>query len=351
MPELDDTIRGYMLAAIQQRVFPGGVVGYIRDGTAQILPFGNITYQNDAPSVGTDTLYDLASVTKSVCTASVILALIEQGHLTLDDPVIWYIPELTAAGRETILIRHLLAFSAVFDLPQSLSSYASEGSEALLHRIFTTPLRYPAGAHFLYADIPYILLGLVAERISGTGLDELADAMFFGPLHMRYTTFHPTRLAGVQIAPTTVSNGQDVIGEPHDEKALAFYKAGRAVGHAGLFSTAPDLLRFCRMILQGGELDGRRYLTDETIGRMQTEVIGDGTLGFSFGWTTQASYMSQSLPAGTFGKSGFTGTQVFISPATQRCLVLLTNRMYPKHSDNSKAVSNVRRTLADLVLA
>jgi len=349
MAGLDDAIRVHMLTAIEQQVFPGGVVGYIRDGAARVLPFGTLTYQDNAPSVRADTLYDLASATKSVCTASVILALIEQGRLALDDPVIWYVPELVMAGREAILIRHLLAFNAVFDLDQPLSSYAGEGSEALLHRIFATPLRYPPGSHFLYADIPYILLGIVAERVCQTGLDELADTMFFDPLHMRHTTFRPRKLKAAQIAPTEVSNGQDIAYEPHDEKSRAFYRAGRVVGHAGLFSTAHDLLRFCQMILQDGELDGRRYLTHETISRMQTEIAGDSILGFSLGWTTRSSYMA-GLPPGTFGKSGFTGTQVFISPNTHGCMVLLTNRTYPQRPKDSVAINNVKHTLAGLLL-
>jgi serine-type D-Ala-D-Ala carboxypeptidase len=349
MNTLDDKVSNIMASAIREHTFPGGVVGYIREGVTQVLPFGHLTYEADAPAVASDTVYDLASVTKSIPTASIILALIEQGVLSLDDQVIKYIPEFAVDGRETVLIRHLLCFTAVFDLPKPLSSYAKEGRKAILERVFATPLRYPPGERYLYADIPYLLLGMVAERALSKPLDVIADGMFFSPLGMHATTFHPETLTQ-QVAPTEITQGGEVRRRAQDEKAWALYKEGQIAGHAGLFSTASDLLRFCQMLLNKGESAGRRYFKPETIALMQTKVAGDDTLGPSYGWMTRTAFIGPELTPGTFGKGGFTGTAVTVDIEKQRSLVILTNRTYPKRPDTPTPMHQLRRQLADLLL-
>lgn len=352
MAELDTKIHELVLNAAMRRVCPGGVVGYIRDNTVQVLPFGHVTYRPDSPPVTKDTLYDLASVTKSIPTASIILSLADKGVLSLDDKVTTYIPELTTPGRDEILIRHLMSFSVVFDLAQPLSSYVGKGSEELFHLLFTTPLRYPPGQRFLYADIPYLLLGVIIERVTRKSLDEVASAMFFTPLRMDHTTFRTETLAAMQIAPTEINDRGEVVGKVHDEKAWMLHQRGQMAGHAGLFSTAGDLLHFGQMLLNGGTHNGRRYFDPSTIALMYTEAAGDEQLGVSLGWNTRAAFMGPNLPSDTFGKGGFTGTLVLLSPLKQRCLVLLTNRTYPTRSESPTiVVHELRRTLTDLVFS
>ena len=351
MDNLGDKVSTLMNSAVSHHIFPGGVVGCIRDGAMQVLPFGHLTYQKNSPAVTAGTVYDLASVTKSIPTASIILALAEQRVLSLDDQVIKYIPELTMADRETIHIRHLLCFTAVFDLPKPLSSYAKKGAQAVLEQIFTTPLKYPPGEHYLYADIPYLLLGMVAERVLGRPLDTIADDMFFHPLGMHNTTFHPEALTQALVAPTEIVQSGEVIGRVQDEKAWVLYEEGQMSGHAGLFSTAGDLLRFGKMLLNNGEVGGRRYFSPETIALMQTEVVGDDTLGFSYGWMTHTAFIGPELSPGTFGKGGFTGTAIIVDVVKQRCLVILTNRTYPRRHSAPTPLHELRHQLADLLLS
>jgi CubicO group peptidase (beta-lactamase class C family) len=252
-------------------------------------------------------------------------------------------------GREYIHVGHLLSFTAVFALPPHLSRYAEEGREALLQRIFTAPLKYPPGTHYSYNDAPYLLLGMVAERILGRPLDDTADSMFYHPLGMRATTFHPATLATMQIAPTEINQRGEVAGTVHDEKAWALYKEGQIPGSAGIFSTAGDLLRFCRMLLNEGTLNDRRYFKPSAIALMQTEVAGKEGYSFSYGWMIQASFMGSRLSPGAFGKDGFTGTALLVDITKQRCLVVLTNRTYPKRPDTPVAMHEVRRDIANLL--
>ena len=220
-----------------------------------------------------------------------------------------------------------------------------------MERVFTTPLRSPAGENVLYADIPYILLGLVAERVSGQPLDALADTVLFHPLHMSHTSFYPERLRSNDIAPTEHTDQEEIVGKAHDEKARILHEEGLITGHAGLFSIVEDLLTYCHMILNKGVWEGKQYLTPRTIRLMQTEVARGNDLGFSLGWTTHASYMEPGLPKGIFSKSGFTGTLIVISPDTHCALVLLTNRTYPNRPHTPAAINGMRRELINLVFS
>lgn len=344
--EIDDQIRNCILNAIEQHTFPGAVVGYINGDDQHILPFGRITYDAIAPAVTADTVYDLASVTKSIPTASVILKLAEVGKLSLDDQVEKFVPEVARNSHGQVLIRHLLTYTAVFDHKEHLSDIAIKGRDAILHTIYNSPLKFPPGNHYYYADAPYILLGAVAEKAGGESLDKLADELLFAPLSMRHTTFHPEKLTGAIVAPTEKTVHGIIQGEPNDEKARAFLREGTVTGHAGLFSTAPDLLRFCRMLLHGGSFEGHQYFSPTTIRRMQEEVVLEGANGVSLAWRTKHPWLVSSiLPPHTFGKEGFTGPFVLVDPEGKRCLVLLANRTYPKRPDTTTAIQKVRRSL------
>lgn len=345
--DIDTQIRDIVLKAIDVHTFPGAVVGYIRDGVTCIVPFGRLTYEADAPTVTEGTVYDLASVTKSIPTACVILSLAEAGKLSLDDPIQKFVPEMSQASGSGVLIRHLLTFTTALHLPQRSSAYATHGVSGILQAIFTAPLKYPPGQQYTYSDPPYILLGLAAERILQKPLDQIADNLFFKPLGMHSTTFHPALLK-TPIAPTEINGRGIVVNAAHDEKAWAFAKAGRVAGHAGLFSTAADLLTFGRMLLNGGELDGRRYFSPDTVRAMWTPAFDDGTYGVSLGWRARSpNFIMPGLPPHMFGKEGFTGTMIMLDPDGGSCLVLLSNRTYPKRPEQPTAIQQVRRKLIE----
>lgn len=349
---MEDQIAAIIKAAITGRVFPGAVVGIYKDGLETVLPFGRFTYAADSQPVTAATVYDLASVTKAIPTNSIILKLIEEGRLSADDPVIRFIPELAASNREQILIKHLLTFTVLFALPARLASYASGGANGIYRAIYEAALAYPPGQRYHYSNAPIILLAQIAERISGQPLDQLANQLFFGPLGMTTSTFHPEKLNQELIPPTEINDRGEVRGQVHDETAWALYQDGFIGGHAGLFASAGDLLKFGRMLLDGGELAGRRYFKADTVKQMGKQIFSDGKFGMALGWEmNQSDYMSSSTPPTVFGKDGFTGTLFLVDPARQVCLVILSNRTYPKRPANSDAINQVRHQIEDLVFA
>jgi CubicO group peptidase (beta-lactamase class C family) len=298
--------------------------------------------------VSRDTVYDLASVTKVIPTNSIILSLIERGLLSFDDQAIKFLPELTCPNSDQILIRHLLTFTVVFDLPHRLSSYASEGKSSIVKAIYDAPLKYPPGEKYVYSNMPSFLLGMIAEKISGKPLDAIAADMFFRPLRMTRTTFHPEDLKHISVAPTEIDAQGEVVGVVHDESARALYKEGVIAGHAGLFSTTGDLLRFGRMLLQDGESGGHRFFKPETIQEMGKEVVNNGESGVSLGWATNhLGHTNPRTSSYVFGKDGFTGTTILLDTHKKRCLVLLSNRTYPKRPETREDISVVRGKLAN----
>jgi CubicO group peptidase (beta-lactamase class C family) len=349
--DTDTNVERLISDAIVDHIFPGAVVGYIREGRTAILPFGQLTYEPKSPPVTAETVYDLASITKSVPTSSIILHLIETGKLSLDDHAATFIPELAGPEKEHILIKHLLTFTAVFDLPNRLAFFAPQGKTAIFDTIYSSPLQYPPGEHYRYSNIPMLFLGMIAEKVLGKPLDEIADELFFKPLGMATTTFHPERLPAATFAPTEVNELGEVVGRVHDETAWALYRAGMVSGHAGLFSTADDLLRFGEMLLNGGQYEGRYYFKPITVKKMWTEVVSDGKNGMALGWATgHAGYIDSPLPSHTFGKNGFTGTLLLMNPDRKSCLVLLSNRTYPKRPKTPEKINAVCRELAEIVL-
>jgi CubicO group peptidase (beta-lactamase class C family) len=346
---MDEHIRGIMRQAVADRVFPGAVVGYVRDGQTTVLPFGHLRYDGAEP-VTAETVYDVASITKSIPTSMLALSLIDAGRLGLDDHVIKYLPEVQNEYCEQMLVRHLLTYTVVWDVPGGLSAAARGGAEAVRQALLTAPLLAPPGQRYFYTNPPAILLGWIVERICGQSLDEVAAERFFGPLGMAHTAFRPETLAGAVVAPTEVDGRGEVRGQVHDEAAWALRQAGQVAGNAGLFSTAPDLLRFAEMLLAGGELSGQRYLSAEMVARISINQVAELGACAGLGWELgQPQFMGARGSDRLFGKTGFTGCFILIDPVRQAALVLLSNRIHPKRPPNREAINAVRRPIADLV--
>ncbi|HSX02574.1 MAG TPA: serine hydrolase domain-containing protein [Candidatus Saccharimonadia bacterium] len=346
---MNDRIIGIMQQAIADRVFPGAVVSYVRGGQTTVLPVGHLRYDG-AEAVTAETVYDVASITKSIPTSTLALCLIDEGRLGLDDRVIKYVPELQNEYRDQLLVRHLLTYTAVWDVPGGLSAVARSGAEAVRQALLTAPLLAPPGQRYFYTNPPAILLGWIIERICGRPLDEVAAERFFGPLEMAHTTFRPETLPGAVIAPTEIDDRGEVCGQVHDEAAWALRQAGQVAGNAGLFSTAPDLLRFAEMLLAGGRLDGRRCLSAETVARIPVNQVAELGACAGLGWELgQPAFMGARGSDRLFGKTGFTGCFILIDPVKQAALVLLSNRIHPQRPPNREAINAVRRAIADLV--
>jgi CubicO group peptidase (beta-lactamase class C family) len=334
--------------AVTDHVFPGCVVGYLREGKQVVMPFGRFRYGDNEPAVTAGTVYDVASITKSIPTACIILTLVEQGLLTLDDKVIDYVPELTNSYRDQILIRHLLTYTVEFELPR-LSVVARETPAKLLDTIFTAQLTNPPGTSYAYTNAPAIILGIIIERVYNRSLGEAAQAIY-GPIRMKSTSFSSGRLGKDNIAPSEVNWRGEVQGQVHDEAAWALSKDGRIAGDAGLFTTAGDLLTFAQMLLNGGKLDGHRYFEPSTVKMMHTNQIAH--LGKSTGMGWQLNYPQVMGEMGSdqlFGKTGFTGCIILIDPKKQIALAHVSNFTYPKRPEPRDAIDIFRRALANII--
>jgi CubicO group peptidase (beta-lactamase class C family) len=348
--ELDASLRRVAEEAIRNRVFPGTVVGYIRDDESSVVAAGHFTYDAASPQVRPGTVYDVASVTKSIPTASILLKLIEDQKLSLDDQVLDYVPELENDFRGQILVRHLLTYTVIFRILPGFAKVAKERPKELLQRLFQAPLASPPGERFLYTSAPTVIQGLIAERICGQPLDVIAQRMFFDPLAMLHTTFHPQSLDHASVPPTEIDWRGEVWGQPHDEAVWALNQREMVPGHAGLFSPAEDLLRFCQMLLNGGELDGSRIFQPKTIELMHTNQLAGIGESAGVGWKLDwDKFVGTSGSDQKFGMTGFTGCLVLIDPVTKRALIQLSNRNYPRRPETRESIFRVWTRMADLV--
>lgn len=332
----EQTTTRLTMAAIDERVFPGAVVGYCSPQARGILPYGRFTYAADAPAVQPDTMYDIASITKSIPTSCLALQAVESGRLQLDDSVITFVPELQNAFRERITIRHLLTYTVVFEQPQGLSGIVQLYGRDFLDQALRSPLQAPPGQRYYYTNQPALLLGLVLERLEGRPLAELAQSAFFDPLNMADTMFRPGPDRYDRIPPSESVHGQDVRGVVHDETARMMTAMGRDTGIAGVFSTAADLLTFASMLAYGGQFQGRRYFSAAMIRRMATNQLGHIHEHTGLGWEIyRPDVMGDAARDHLLIKSGHTGCIIIVDINNQTALVMLSNRMYPQRSDRA----------------
>jgi uncharacterized protein YbbC (DUF1343 family)/CubicO group peptidase (beta-lactamase class C family) len=313
-----------------------------------------------------DTIFDAASLTKVVATAPSILILAEEGKLRLDDPVVRFLPEFAAGGgdREKVTIEQLLTHRAGFPPDDPLELYTGTPEEIFAKK-YRQPLVNSPGSKFVYSDVGYEVLGEIVRKVSGQTLDPFAADRIFRPLGMNDTRFgfrlrqslrdwqpresKPGAEPDIsRYAPTEQREGRWMRGEVHDPRA---YAVGGVAGHAGLFSTADDLAKFCEMILAGGRLGHVRVLSPLAVDAMtRPRDYGDADLrGLGFDIETGYSRTRGDLfPPGSFGHTGFTGTSIWIDPASETFVILLSNRVHP---DGKGDVSRLRGLVSNVVAA
>jgi CubicO group peptidase (beta-lactamase class C family) len=295
-----------------------------------------------------NTLWDLASLTKVVGMTTAMMQLVEQDRVDLDAPVSRYIPEFTGEGKDRVTVRHLLTHSSGLPSWRPLYKEALTPDTALAI-VYATPLDTVPGARMVYSDLGAIIAGKIVERVSGQPLDVYLERHVTGPLGMTSTMYRPDTSLRKRIAPTELDPWRQrlVRGEVHDENA---YMLGGVSGHAGLFSSAADLTRFARMMLNGGTLDGVRVLRAQTLA--QFTAVQDPTLSHrALGWETPSGRNSAGsrMSARAFGHTGFTGTSLWMDPENGTFVVLLSNRVNP--SRQNARIVQVRIALADAVMA
>jgi CubicO group peptidase (beta-lactamase class C family) len=226
-------------------------------------------------------------------------------------------------------------------------------SDRLFEILMTHDFEKRPGKVFKYSNIPAALLGFVIERVYGETIDQLAQKHFFDPLQMGRTTFHPERFPLDEIVPTEIDEWRGLVhAVVHDESAYICKNENKIVGHAGLFSTAPDMLNFLEMLLNNGELYGRRYFSEAIIDQMGTNQIPELGEFTGLGWElNQPRYMGKFANEHTFGKTGFTGTLVVCDRAKKVAYVILSNRIYPKRPADSTLINKFRADIGNIILA
>jgi len=326
--------------AISDRAYPGGVLAVGHKGELFTHAFGRQTYAANSAKVHDTTIYDTASLTKPVVTTTLSAMLSEAGQLDISAPVSRYLPGWTRGPdhdrRDPVSVAHLLAHSSGLPPHQDYFVKLKTRGE-ILAAALGEPLAYQPGTESVYSDIGFILLGAIIERLTGRPLNELAQERIFRPLAMDDTMFRPPKSLRARIAPTERISGSRkrvVHGEVHDENASAMGGIG---GHAGMFSTGPDLATFCQMLLNGGIYAHQRILRPRTIKEFTSPsalAANRRTLGWNV--PTEPSSSGHYFSKQSFGHTGFTGTSIWIDPQREVFVVLLTNanRTHPHPDDD-----------------
>lgn len=337
-------IDGLIATAIAEKKMPGCVVLIGRPkGIAWLKAYGDKRVEPEREAMTDDTVFDLASLTKPLATATSIMKLAEQGKLSIDDPVSKHLPDFAVEGKEAITIRDLLVHRSGLIPDNAIGDYL-EGPLKAKERLLALKPTAPVGTKFMYSDVNFMVLGEVVAKVSGKPLSEFARDQFFVPLDMTETMYLPSDSLALRAAPTERRDGKWMQGQVHDPRS---YRLGGVAGHAGLFGTARDLANYATDALAGLESDNSRILKQETWRAMATphSIVGTDQKGQrtedirGLGWDMRSRYSSNrgtKFSAQAFGHGGFTGTAIWIDPGTDLYVIFLSNRVHP----NGKGLVN-----------
>ena len=340
-----ESIEAAITQARSEKRLPGGVLWIEHGANHFSKAYGKASSTPIHSLIQIDTIYDAASLTKVVATTPAVMLLHQRGKLSVNDPVKKYIQEFTGEGREEVTIRHLLTHTS--GLRPDISINGWEGHPECIAKCVSEKLRSKPGEKFIYSDINFQLLDEIVRRVTKQKLDSFCEQEIFGPLKMVDTGYNPPATKLARVAPTTVIDGEVLQGVVHDPRAR---KTEGVAGHAGLFTTAPDLARYARMLLQKGELDGVRLFESATVELMTSvQTPPKLTARRGLGWDIDTGYSSPRgnvFPLGSYGHSGFTGTSLWIDPFSQTFVIFLCNRVHP--TERGPSVIPLRRTIGTL---
>ncbi|HEX8289688.1 MAG TPA: exo-beta-N-acetylmuramidase NamZ domain-containing protein [Pyrinomonadaceae bacterium] len=344
---------------IADKKLPGAVVIIGHKGKIVYRKaFGNRSLVPTIEKMTVDTIFDVASLTKPIATATSVMILIEQGKLRLNDTIGKFIPEIQDENAKKVtvqqLLTHVSGYRPDFDLGEKWT-----GREGMLQALYKEKLRNPAGTRFVYSDIGFIVLGEIVRRVNNLRVDEFSGENIYSNLKLERTGFRPFDpktgqmnpvsfgFLGNGIAPTENIKGQQnylgakfegeekignqmLRGQVHDPTS---FRMGGVAGHAGLFSTADDLARYCQMMLNGGILDGKRIMSPATVAQMtEPYVVNEDGATRGLGWDMNTSFSANRgdlFPLSSFGHTGFTGTSVWIDRVSNTFVVFMSNRVHP----------------------
>ncbi|MCA8998839.1 MAG: serine hydrolase [Planctomycetaceae bacterium] len=346
-----DAIDAIVAEGMEKGEMPGAVV--LVGTSKQILHFrayGDRQQEPDIEAMTRDTIFDLASLTKPIATATSVMVLVDQGKVSVTEAASKYLPEFTGHGKEGITLHHLLTHTSGLIADNHLRDY-QDGPEQAWERICALELKAEPGEEFIYSDVGFIVLGKLIERVSGRPLNEFAHENIYKPLGMAATGYLPPAERSGQIAPTEKVDGQWRRGVVHDPRS---HLLGGVAGHAGLFSHASELSLYAKMILGKGELNGTRILSEPTWELMLTpREVPRGTR--AYGWDHRTGYSSnrgEGLSDRAIGHGGFTGTGIWIDPQRDLYYIWLSSRLHPDGKGTvNKLIGRVGAVAAEAVQA
>ena len=333
--------------AIADKTIPGAVLCVERHGKIGYLKaYGNKRVYPNTEKMTTGTVFDMASCSKAMSTATCAMILIDRGQLRLNDRVDQYVPEFenwkdsitgeTEAIRVIDLMTHTSGLPPYAPVQELKKKYGSPNPQAVVNWISHCKRLYAPETGWTYSCCNYIMLQQVIEKITGQTLQQFAHDNIFAPLNMRHTDYRPSKALAALCAPTEKqADGNCLLGVVHDP--LACTMMGGLSGNAGLFSSAEDVATYCAAILNKGELNGKRILSPLAVKCMETVPRSLAQFGHTPGWGISTPYSSNSgdlLSAQTFGHTGYTGTSIVIDPVNDVAIILLTNCVHPVDKGN-----------------
>ncbi|MFP6588354.1 MAG: exo-beta-N-acetylmuramidase NamZ domain-containing protein, partial [Pirellulaceae bacterium] len=332
---------------LRRKWMPGCVVMVGHQGKIVFhKAYGNKQVQPETIAMTTDTVFDMASITKPIATATSVMKLVELGKIDVDQTVAHYIPEFAANGKDEITVRQLLIHQGGLLPDNALSDY-NDGVAKAFERIYALGTRVEPGTTFMYSDVGFIVLAKLVERVSGKNVHQFSQEFLFKPLGMQETGYNPPAALRKRAATTQQREGRWMRGEVHDPRA---YRLDGIAGHAGLFSTSSDLARFAQMLLGQGTYQDNQILAAETVALMtKPNKVSSGLRGL--GWDIRTGYSynrGDLLTDQAFGHGGFTGTTFWVDPGQELFVIFLSNRVHP---DGSGSVNRLAGRIATIATA
>lgn len=346
MGQSQEKANALLTEAIAEGKMAGAVVLITRDGeTLFSTAVGEAQSEPSSRPMEMETVFDMASITKPVSTATAIMCLVDAGKIDPEAPVAKYWPAFGANGKETITITDLMLHRGGLIPDNSLRDYSDDQEKNWQNLANLKPTAKP-GEKFAYSDVGFQVLGKVVEEVSGQPLDVFVQEHIFAPLKMTESTYNPPEPLQKRAASTEKVGGEWLTGKVHDPRAARM--AGVA-GHAGLFSTAADMTRYGQAMIQEGELDGVKIFSPATFKTMTTPRKVPRGLR-ALGWDVNSPYSSNrptAMSDAAFGHGGFTGTVLWIDPQQKTVFVFLSNRLHP---DGKGSVNKLAAEVADTIL-
>jgi len=352
------TVDKIIQSSIDNNETPGAVLVVVRDSAIIYQKaYGKKQTVPKEREMELSTVFDLASLTKPVATATALFMLVEKGDLRLSDPVSRFIPDFkpwtdpeTDRNHE-ITVKHLLTHTSGLPsyppVEQLVSEHGSPAQDAVVDYLRNVDRSNQPGTAFTYSCPNFVMIQQIIESVTGQTLAEFTKNNIFNPLGMDNTTYIPPDDMISSIAPTTFKDNELLTGVVHDPFARKLM--GGNSGNAGLFSTGSDLALFSAMLLNNGEINGVRILSPLGVHTLTTIPTGFESFGRSPGWDVHSSFASNQgdlFGDKTYGHTGYTGTSLIIDPETRTAVILLTNRVHP---DDSTSVVRLRSLVANVV--